>query len=86
MLFIFIFFKFNWVLIGRSGPIVRHRNFQSVIGPLTLEAAFYLIFIFNFRFNRALISHSGALVRHKHFESVIRPQNCGSRPLKKHFI
>ena len=43
--------------------MLRHRNFQSVIGPLTLEAAFYSIFTFNFRFNRALISHSGAVVR-----------------------
>ena len=26
--------------------MLRHRNFQSVIGPLTLEVAFYLIFFF----------------------------------------
>ena len=53
--------------------MVRHRNFQSVIGPLTLEAAFYSIFTFNFRFNRALISHSSAVVRHRNFQSVIGP-------------
>ena len=53
--------------------MLRHRNFQSVIGPLTLEAAFYLIFLFNFRFNRALICHSSAVVRQKNFQSVIGP-------------
>ena len=53
--------------------MVRHRNFQSVIGPVNLETAFYSIFTFNFRFNRALISHSGAVVRHKNFQSVIGP-------------
>ena len=53
--------------------MVRHRNFQSVIGPLTFEAAFYLIFFSNFRFNRALISRSGAVVRHRNFQSVIGP-------------
>ena len=53
--------------------MLRHRNFQSVIGPLTLEAAFYSIFTFNFRFNRALISHSGAMLRHRNFQSVIGP-------------
>ena len=66
--------------------MLRHRNFQSVIGPLTLEAAFYLIFFLNFRFNRALISRSGAIVRHRNFQSVIGPLNLGSRPLKQHFI
>ena len=66
--------------------MLRHRNFQSVIGPLTLEAAFYLIFFSNFRFNRALISRSGAVVRHRNFQSVIGPLNLGSRPLKQHFI
>ena len=66
--------------------MLRHRNFQSVIGPLTLEAAFYSIFTFNFRFNRALISRSGAVVRHRNFESVIAPLNLDSRPLKQHFI
>ena len=66
--------------------MVRHRNFQSVIGPLTLEAAFYLIFFSNFRFNRALISRLGAVVRHRNFQSVIGPLNLGSRPLKQHFI
>ena len=45
--------------------MLRHRNFQSVIGPLTLEAAFYLIFFSNFRFIRALISRSGAVVQQK---------------------
>ena len=60
--------------------MLRHRNFQSVIGPLTLEAAFYLIFIFNFRFNRALISRSGAVVRHRNFQSVIGPLNNGFTP------
>ena len=66
--------------------MVRHRNIQSVIRPLTLEAAFYSIFTFNFRFNRALISRSGPMVRQRNFQKVIRPLNCGSRPLKKHFI
>ena len=55
--------------------MLRHRNFQSVIGPLTLEAAFYSIFTFNFRFNRALISRSGPMVRHRNFQSVIGPLN-----------
>ena len=66
--------------------MLRHRNFQSVIGPLTLEAAFYSIFTFNFRFNRALISHSGAVVQHRNFQSVIGPLNLDYRPLKQHFI
>ena len=34
----------NRALISRSGAMFRHRNFQSVIGPLTLEAEFYLFF------------------------------------------
>ena len=79
-------FRFNRALISHSGAVVRHRNFQSVIGPLNLEAVFYSIFTFNFRFNRALISHSGAVVRHRNFQSVIGPLNLGSRPLKQHFI
>ena len=66
--------------------MVRHRNIQSVIGPLTLEAAFYSIFLFDFRFNRAQISRSGAVVPHRNFESVIGPLNLDSRPLKQHFI
>ena len=66
--------------------MLRHRNFQSLIGPLTLEAAFYLIFIFNFRFNRALKSRSGAVVRHRNFKSVIASLNRDLRPLKQHFI
>ena len=50
----------------------RHRNFQSVIGPLTLDAAFYVIFyFFNFIFNRAIISRSGTMFRHRNFQSVI---------------
>ena len=53
--------------------MVRQRNFQSVIGPLILEAAFYLFFFSNFRVNRALISRSGAVVRHRNFQSVIGP-------------
>ena len=51
----------------------RHRNFQSVIGSLTLDAAFYVIFVFNFRFNRAIISRSGAMFRRRNFQSVIGP-------------
>ena len=52
----------------------RQRNFRSVIGPLNIEALFYLIYIFlNFRFNRALISRRGAVVRHRNFQSVIAP-------------
>ena len=65
--------------------MLRHRNFQSVIGPLTLETAFYSIFTFNFRFNRALISYSGAVVRLRNFQSVIGPLNLGSTPLKAAF-
>ena len=50
----------------------RHRNFQSVIGPLTLDTAFYsILFFFNFRCNRAIISRSGALFPHRNFQSVI---------------
>ena len=85
-LIFFFIFRFNQALISRSDPMVRHRNFQSVIGPLTLEAAFYLIFFSNFRFNRALISRSEAVVRHRNFQGVIGPLNLGSRPLKQHFI
>ena len=66
--------------------MVRHKNFQIVIVPLTLEAAFYSIFTFNFRFNRALISHSGAMLRHRNFQSVIGPLNSSSTPSKQHFI
>ena len=52
----------------------RRRNFQSLIGPLTLDAAFYFIlFFFNFRFNRAIISRSGAVFRRRNFQSVIGP-------------
>ena len=51
----------------------RHRNFQSVIGPLTLDAAFYVIIFFNFRCNRAIISRSCALFRHRIFQSLIGP-------------
>ena len=52
----------------------RHRIFQSVIGPLTLDAAFdFNYFFFNFRFNRAIISRSGAMFRHRNFQSVIGP-------------
>ena len=49
----------------------RHRNFQSVIGPLTLDAAFYIIFFFNFIFNRAIISRSCTMFRDRNFQSVI---------------
>ena len=49
----------------------RHRIFQSVIGPLTLDAAFYVIFFFNFRFHRAIISRSCTMFRHRNFQSVI---------------
>ena len=66
--------------------MLRHRHFQSVIGPLTLEAAFYLIFFSNFRFNRALISRSGPMVRHRNFQSIIASLNRGFKPLKQHFI
>ena len=52
----------------------RNRIFQSVIGPLTLDAAFYFnYFFFNFRFNRAIISRSGAMFRNGNFQSVIGP-------------
>ena len=49
----------------------RRRNFQSVIEPLTLDAAFYVIFFFNFIFNRAIISRSCTMFRHRNFQSVI---------------
>ena len=39
-------FKINRASISRSGAMFRHKNFQSVIGPLSLEAVFYLIFFF----------------------------------------
>ena len=29
-----------------SSAMFRHRNFQSVIGPLTFDAAFYFILFF----------------------------------------
>ena len=51
----------------------RHRNFQSVIGPLTFEISFNFIFFFNFRCNRAIISRSCAMFRHRIFQSVIGP-------------
>ena len=51
----------------------RHKNFQSVIGPLTFEAHFILFYFFNFRFNRAIISQSGAIFRHRNFQSLIGP-------------
>ena len=52
----------------------QYRNFQSVIGPLTPDAAFYFIyFFFNFRFNRAITSRSGAIVQERNFQSVIGP-------------
>ena len=67
--------------------MVRHRNFQSVIEPLTLEAAFYFIlFNFNFRFNRALISRLGAVAQHRNFQSVITSLNTGFKPFMQHFI
>ena len=58
-----------------SGPMVRHRNFQSVIASLTfytLKAASKFLF-FNNRFNRALISCSGRMFRHRNFQSLIEP-------------
>ena len=51
----------------------RHRNFQSVIGPLTFEEHFILFYFINFRFNRAIISRSGAMFRHGNFQNVIGP-------------
>ena len=88
ILFIFFFnFRFNRAITSRSGAIVQERNFQSVIGPLTLEAALYFIlFYFNFRFNRAIISRSSAMIRHINFQSVIASLNRGFKPLKQHFI
>ena len=64
-------FRYNMASISRSGAVVRHRNFQSVIGRLkkgfnTLKAAFYFIF-FIFRFNWVLISRTGPIVRHGTF-------------------
>ena len=44
--FIFFNFRFNRAIISRSGAMFRHRNFQSVIGPLTFEAAFNFILFF----------------------------------------
>ena len=71
--------------MSQLGAMLRHRNFQSVIGLLTLEAAFYSIFTFNFRFNQALISHSGAVVRHKKFSKCDWILNRRSTPLKAAF-
>ena len=51
----------------------RQRNFQSVIGPLTFEAAFNFIYFFNFRCNQAIISRTGTMFRHRNFYSVIGP-------------
>ena len=51
----------------------RHRIFQSVIGPLTLDAAFYVIFFLNFIINRVIISRSCTMFRHRNFQSVIGP-------------
>ena len=67
--------------MSRSGAMVQHRYFLSVIRPLnrgfyTLEAAFY--FVFKFRSNWALISRSGPMVRHRYIQSVIEPLNRGS--------
>ena len=61
--------------------MVRHRYFQSVIGPLNrglrpLKLRF-ILFFFYFRFNRALINRLGAMARHRYFQSVIGPQNRG---------
>ena len=66
--------------------MVRHRKFQSVIGPLTLDAAFFSIFTFNFKFNQALISCSGPIVRQRNFQGVIASLNGGFKPLKQDFI
>ena len=46
ILFYFFNFRCNRAIISRSGAIFRHRNFQSVRGPLTLDAAFYFILFF----------------------------------------
>ena len=70
--------------------MVRHRYFQSVIGPLNRGLRplklHFIIFFFNFRFNRALINRSGAMVRNRYFQSVIASLNRGLRPKKQHFI
>ena len=59
ILFYFFNFRRNRAIICRSGAMFRHRIFQSLIGPLTLDAAFhFILFFFNFRFNRAIISQS----------------------------
>ena len=41
--YFFFNFKFDRALMSRSGAIFRHRNFQSMIGPLNIEAAFFFI-------------------------------------------
>ena len=46
MLFYFVNIRFNRAIYSRSGALFPHRNFQSVIGHLTLEAAFYFILFF----------------------------------------
>ena len=71
LLLFFFNLRFNRAIISRLGATFRHRNLQSVIGLLNLEAEFNLIFFFNFRFNRAIISRSGAMYRHGNFQSVI---------------
>ena len=68
ILFYFFNFRFNRAIISRSGAMFRHRNFQSVIGHLTLDAAFYVIFFYYyFIFNGAIISRSGTMFRHRNF-------------------
>ena len=62
--------------------MVRHRNFQSVIGSLNrgstpLKAAFNFLRK-KIRFNRGSISGSGAMVRHSYFQGVIGPLNMVS--------
>ena len=59
--------------------MVRHRNFQSVIGSLTLKAEFFFILFFLFLdLDWALINRSGAMVRHRYFQSVLGLLNRGS--------
>ena len=64
--------------------MVRHRNFQSVIGPLTFKADFFFFLILD------LIGHYSVVqvlwFDIKIFKVESDPLNRSSRPLKQHFI
>ena len=66
-----------------SGPMVRYRKFQTVMGPLIgvlHPKSSILFYFFNFRSNCVLMISSGPMVRYRYFQSVIGPLNWGSMP------